>query len=135
MGRVPAIAIVSLIVAAWAPQASAKTETVTGQVIDLACYMLDTGNTGNTHRGRGYACAQACAKEGFQVGLLTTDAKVYEITGDLTASKNAKLAPHMGHTVTMTGDVSEKDGVMMIAASELRMVNARLERSALRVER
>lgn len=122
MCRGSAIAIVALMVAASAPPAFARTETVTGQVIDLACYMLDKGNTGNTHRARGYTCAQACAKEGFQVALLTADGKVYEITGDLAANKNARLAPHMGHTVTVTGDVSEKEGTRLIASGELTMV-------------
>ena len=38
------------------------------------------------------------------------------------AEDNAKLVPHMAHTVTVTGDVSEKDGQMMIAASTLTMI-------------
>jgi hypothetical protein len=121
MRRSPVL-VVALLVAALVQPAMAKTESVTGQVIDLACYMMDKGNTGNTHRGRGYTCAHACAIEGFQVGLLTTDGKVYEITGDLAANKNAKLAPHMGHTVTITGDVSEKDVKNLIAAADLKMV-------------
>ncbi len=100
----------------------AATETVTGQVVDLACYMLDKGNTGVTHRSRGYACAQACAREGFQVGLVTSEGKVYHISGGLAANKNAKLVPHMGHIVTISGDVSEKNATTVITANELQMV-------------
>jgi hypothetical protein len=122
MGKRFVIAAVALTVAMLAPPASAATQTITGQVIDMACYMIDKANTGNTHRSRGYTCAQACAIEGFQVGLLTADGKVYEITGDLAANKNAKLAPHMGHTVTIAGDVTEKEGTRAIASSVLTMV-------------
>jgi hypothetical protein len=124
MRKQAALLVVAVIVGACGTSAAAKTETVTGQVIDLACYMLDKGNTPNTHRGRGYACAQACAKEGFQVGLLTGDGKVYQISGGLAAKKNAKLVPHMGHTVSITGEVSEKDGMALIASDDLQMVRA-----------
>lgn len=104
--------------------AFAKTETVTGRVIDLVCYSGDRENTGNHHKGRGLICAQACARgEGQPVGLLTADGKVYQVTGGLAADNNAKLVPHMSQTVTVTGDVSEKDGLMMIAASDLKMNN------------
>jgi hypothetical protein len=96
--------------------AFANTETLTGQLIDLACYVLDKGNTSVAHRGRGYNCARACATEGFDVGLLTSD-------GELAANKNAKLVPHMSHTVTITGDVSDKDGQMIITSSDLKMVS------------
>ena len=36
---------------------------------------------------------------------------------------NAKLIPHISHTVEITGDVSEKDGKMMIAAADLKMLS------------
>jgi len=99
-------------------------ERVTGQVVDLACYMLDKANTGNTHSGRGYACAQACAKEGFQVGLITADGKIYEVIGDLAANKNARLVPHVGHTVTVTGEVGKRDSFATITSNDLAMSQA-----------
>jgi hypothetical protein len=124
MRKSAAVLISALFVVATAAPALARSETVTGQVVDLACYTLDKGNTGNMHKGRGYTCAQACAREGFQVGLLASDGKVYVVTGDLAANKNAKLVPHMSHTVTITGDVSEEAGMMTIAASELKMIKS-----------
>ena len=103
--------------------ALAKTETVTGQVIDLVCYAQDKENTGSHHKGRGLVCAEACAGgEGQPVGLLTSDGKVYQVTGALAAGRNARLVPHMSHTVTVTGDVSEQGGMMMIAANDLKMI-------------
>lgn len=122
MRKMTALLIAGLISATLAAPAFAGTETVTGQLIDLACYVLDKGNTGVAHRGRGYNCARACATEGFDVGLLSSDGKIYKVTGGLAANNNAKLVPHMSHTVTIIGDVSEKEGQMTIAASELKMV-------------
>ena len=112
----------ALLVFALAAAALAKTENVTGQLIDLACYAQDKGNSGTQHKNRGLICAQACAREGFPVGVLTTAGKVYQVTGKLAADSNARLVPHMAHIVTIAGDVSEKDGQTVIAASGLKVV-------------
>jgi len=64
----------------------------------------------------------SCAKEGKPVALLTSDGKVYQVTGGLAANKNAKLSAHMLHTVEITGDVTEKDGTRSIASDSLKMV-------------
>jgi hypothetical protein len=99
----------------------AATKTVTGQLVDLACYGLDKENTGIAHKAKGHACGPACAREGFPVGLLATDGMVYQVTGELAAHANAKLAPHISHTVTVTGEVGEKDGVPTISGTEIKM--------------
>ena len=100
---------------------SARSETVTGQVIDLYCYSRDSKATGMDHRD-GRECAWACIKwEGQPVGLLTADGKVYQLAGALVANNNAKVAPHLTHTVTVTGDVVDRDGIMTISASDLTM--------------
>ena len=122
MRKLAAVLVGVLLSAALTAQALANTETVTGQLIDLACYMLDKENTTVPHHGRGYNCARACATEGFDVGLLTSDGKIYRVTGDLTANKNAKLVPHMSHTVAITGDVVENEARLTIAASDLKMI-------------
>jgi hypothetical protein len=123
MRQFAAVFLGILLFGALAAPSFATTETVTGKVVDLACFALDKRNTGITHQGKGYDCAHNCAREGFAVGLLTTDGKVYQITGDLAANKNAKLVPHMSHTVTITGDVTEQAGQMMISSGELKMAN------------
>ena len=97
--------------------AAAQTQTLTGKLIDLSCYWQDTKNTGNVHNGRQLDCARACAREQFQIGVLTPDGKVYVLIGDVTADKNRKLVPHVGEVVTVTGDLSEKDGVTRITTS------------------
>lgn len=108
---------VATFVATMGAPAFAKEETVKGELVDQACYMKDHKNMGDAHKD----CAITCAKKGQPVALVTADGKVYQVTGDLAANSNAKLVPHMSHTVELTGDVTEKDGKMMIAATSLKM--------------
>jgi hypothetical protein len=113
-------------VAALAAPAFAKTETVKGQIVDESCYKMDKSNTGADHKmpnGDTKDCAAACAKMGQPMALLTADGKVYEITGGLAADKNAKLIPHISHTVEITGDVMDHDGKMMITSDSLKMIS------------
>lgn len=123
MRKFAAVLMGTIFCAALAVPSFADSQTLTGKVIDLACFALDRTNTGIAHKGKGYDCAQNCAREGFAVGLLTSDGKVYQIVGDLAANKNAKLVPHMSHTVMITGEVSEKDGQLLISSGELKMAN------------
>jgi hypothetical protein len=96
---------------------------VTGQLVDLSCYSENKDNIGNHHINRGLTCAQACAREGFEVGLLTRDGTVYHVHGGLTANSNAKLAPHMSKFVTITGVISKEKGQDVIASDGLKEVD------------
>ena len=119
------LTVAAFVVALGTP-ALAATQTVTGQLIDESCYKMDKSNTGIDHKmpkGDTKDCAIACAKGGRPVALVTSDGKVYTVTGDLAAEKNAKLVPHLSHTVALTGDVTEKDGKAMIAAANLKMIS------------
>ena len=116
---------VLLLVALTSP-AFAATETVKGRIIDQACYMKDMkNNTGNDHKMPAdmAGCAVACAKMGNQMALLTDDGKVYSLSGGLAASMNAKIVPHVGHVVEVTGDVVTNAGKMTITAADLKMVS------------
>lgn len=117
--------IVAAFVIAVGIPAFAATETVTGQIVDQSCYAKDKANNGKDHKMPQDVtdCAVACAKKGAPLALLTTDGKLYQITGGLAAEKNAKLVPHVSHTVEITGDVTEKEGKKMIAADALKMVS------------
>jgi hypothetical protein len=118
-------AIAAFVVALTAP-AFAASETVKGQVVDMGCYKADKSNTGVDHKmpkGDTKDCALACAKAGQPLALLTSDGKVYQIAGGLAADKNAKLIPHVSHTVEITGDVMDHGGTMMITADSLKMIS------------
>jgi hypothetical protein len=119
------LTVAAFIVALGAPLLAA-TETIKGQIVDESCYKMDKSNTGADHKmpkGDTKDCALGCAKAGRPMALLTSDGKVYELTGGLAADKNAKIIPHIAHTVEVTGDVTEKDGKMMIAADSLKMIS------------
>ena len=102
-------------VASFSVPLFAKTETIKGQLVDQECYLMEKKVETDS------SCAVSCAKSGKPVALLTSDGKVYEVTGGLAANKNAKLTAHMLHTVEITGDVTEKGGKLSIAADALTM--------------
>ena len=120
------LSVVAFVVALGAP-AFAKEMTVKGQIVDVSCYNMDKDhNAGKDHKmpkGDTVDCSIGCAKAGRPMALLTADGKVYELTGGLAADKNAKIVPHVAHTVEVTGDVTEKDGKMMLAADSLKMIS------------
>jgi hypothetical protein len=112
-----ALCVVALCAVVWLVPVLATSQTVTGQVVDLVCYARNKTNTGLDHDD-GRACAMACVKwEGNPVGIVTADGKVYQFAGDLVANNNTKAVPLLAHTVTVTGDVTEKDGMTMLAAN------------------
>jgi len=116
--------IASVVLALSAPVFA---ETVKGQIVDMACYNADKSNTGVDHKmpkGDTKDCATACAKAGLPLALLTSDGKVYQISGSLAADKNAKLIPHVSHTVEITGDTMDHGGgKMMIMGDSLKMIS------------
>ena len=118
------VALVGTAVAAGAvvastPRLAAATETITCEVVSLSCYMSDKTKVGR----KGAVCTLATVKwEGNPAGLLTADGKLYKIAGGLTANNNQKLWPVLNHTVTISGDVSQKDGMPTITADEVKDV-------------
>src|SRR5947207_9740779 len=126
MSKILAGAIVAVVVLTFSVPAFAKVETIAGQLIDEACYKMDKSNAGVDHKmpkGDTKNCAIGCAKAGRPMAILTSDGKVYEIAGGLAAEKNGKIIAHVSHTVEVTGDVSDKEGKMMIAADSLKMIS------------
>jgi hypothetical protein len=116
MRKVILVLVVGLCVGASTAPAFAKTDTVTGEVISLSCYFRNKANVGKA----GMICALATVKyEGNPVGLLTADGRVYQMAGGLVANNNAKMVPYLGHTVTVTGDVSETKGHMMMITADV----------------
>lgn len=92
-----------------AKKGEAKTVTLTGEVLDLYCYM-DNKATGPDHA----KCATACIKKGLPVGFLSSDGTVYLITGKAHAAINAECADLAGKKATITGLVKEQGGMKAI---------------------
>src|SRR5262245_48274447 len=99
MSRIGMIAFIALAAAGVALAAPVK---VTGVLVDQGCYMKDHANTTMAHKGMSETCAADCAKKGQPVALVTDKGEMYEVMamGSLAGDKNAKLIPHMSHTVT-----------------------------------
>lgn len=119
-------AMVAAFVLAFGAPVGAATRTLTGQLVDQSCYAMDKSNTGVDHKmpkGDTKDCALGCAKAGQPMALLTSDGKLYEIAGGLAADKNAKLIPHISHTVEITGDTMNHGDKMMIMADSLKMIS------------
>ena len=126
MKKQTALLSLAAMVVVFSVPAFGATQTITGTLVDKSCYDHDKSATGNDHKMGGKdvaSCAAACAKKGQPVALLTSDGKVYTVKGELAADNNAKLVAHMGHTVSITGDVSTADGAMTVTASDLKMVS------------
>ena len=119
-----ALTAATFIIALGAP-ALAKEETVKGQIVDQTCYLKEkAANPGkNPVAGEDPQCAVECAKKGAPMALVTSDSKVYEITGDLAANMNAKIVPHVLHTVEISGDVTTNDGKQTINGTSLKMIS------------
>ena len=82
------------------PAAAAGDEaTITGQVIDLNCY-VSMGASGASHK----ACAQACAKAGVALAILSSDGTLYmPVSAKPADPQNARLEPFAEGKVKVTG--------------------------------
>lgn len=99
--------------------------SVTGEVIDLACF-FDNGACGPKHA----ACAAMCIASGLPVGLKANDGTIYVLIGKqippsahLTAQHetlNAELAPLAAKIVTISGTIVSRKGVSVIENAEVR---------------
>lgn len=94
----------------------AQSVTVTGEIVDQACYNKDKSNTGADHKD----CGLGCAKKGMPLAIVTKDGEVYQIVGAYTENKNAKLIDVFAETVEATGTVTEKDGKKLLDVQTLK---------------
>ena len=88
--------------------ASGETKKITGEVIDMACY-VDHNATGEKHA----ACAKKCITSGLPVGLKVDDGKTYLLIGEH-KPLNSELAEYAAKKITVEGKVTSRDGVNMI---------------------
>jgi hypothetical protein len=106
------------------PTESRLAASVTGEVIDMACY-FDDGASGPDHA----ICARMCIASGLPVGLKGKDGKIYVLIGKQVPpssqpaakheSLNAQLAPYAAKIVTVSGTIVRKKGVNVIENAQL----------------
>lgn len=115
------LVLTAMAVVAAAPALAAEM-TVTGELVDHACYTKRGAEDGS---GSGHAaCAKKCAMGGQPVALVTADGEIYMLAGAVTADNNAALSNHMSHTVEITGDVTESGGVKTITTDAVKHISA-----------
>ena len=115
--RLAQLAACAAFVAFSAPLGAAPL-TVKGEVVDLACYKNDKAKMGEGHKG----CGMTCVKKGNPLAIVTADGKVYNLAGAYVENKNAKIVEGdlFAVPVEATGDVTEKDGVQIIAVTTMK---------------
>jgi hypothetical protein len=91
----------------------AKTVTITGEVVDMACY-LDHGATGAKHA----ECAKTCIESGLPVGIKASDGKTYLLIGEH-KPLNKELAAYAAKTITVKGKLATRDGFNLIENAEI----------------
>lgn len=103
-----------------AAKAEPKTMTVTGEIVDLGCYM-GHGAKGESHR----ECALKCAAMGMPIGVLTGKGQLYLLTinHDDAAPFN-QCKDWAGTEVSVTGPVMMKSGMKAIEVAAAKQAAA-----------
>ncbi|HYS78829.1 MAG TPA: hypothetical protein VEO94_08310 [Candidatus Dormibacteraeota bacterium] len=92
--------------------------TLTGEVLDLACYVAQ-GAKGPEHA----SCAAKCAAMGQPVGLAASDGKVYLLLADhADSSAFTKVKTLAGKKVEIKGEAAEKDGISALTVHSVKTV-------------
>ena len=92
-------------------------ETVTGEVVDLACYLPHPDMKGSGHR----KCAETCAKKGLPLGILTDDKQVYLLLEDHENPKPYEQAKEKAaEKITVEGDKATQGGLQAIVVEAVK---------------
>jgi hypothetical protein len=92
---------------------AAASKEVTGEVIDMMCY-VDHNAVGEKH---GQSCGAKCIKSGGPVGVVE-NGKAYLVVGEH-KPMNDQLAEYCGKTVTLKGKMAERGGIAMLENAEI----------------
>ncbi len=92
----------------------AKTTTIQGEVVDLACY-LTKGQHGASHE----ECAKMCINSGLPVGILSKDGKVYLAITAKHKEANDLLVQYAAKEVKVTGTVDRRNGMNIVAVDKV----------------
>jgi hypothetical protein len=92
---------------------NAAEKTVTGEIVDMMCY-VDHNAVGEEH---GKSCGAKCIRNGGPVGIVENE-KAYLVVGEH-KPMNDQLADSCGKTVTLKGKAAERGGIAMIENAEI----------------
>lgn len=104
---------------AGADKSAPATQTIQGEVLDLACYM-GHGGMGEKHA----ECAKTCLQGGAPAGLVTKDGKVYVLVNDHKAEDAYQSLKDLGGTqAKITGKISKRGGLQAIIVLKTEKAN------------
>ncbi len=92
---------------------AAAGKTVTGEVVDMMCY-VDHNAIGEKH---GQSCGAKCIKGGGPVGIVSKG-KAYLVVGEHKPI-NDELAEYCGKSITVKGKMAERGSIAMIENAEI----------------
>jgi len=92
---------------------AAASEEVTGEVVDMMCY-VDHNAVGEKH---GQSCGAKCIKSGAPAGIVS-EGKAYLVVGEHKPI-NDQLAEYCGKNITVKGKIAERGGIAMIENAEI----------------
>jgi hypothetical protein len=92
---------------------AAAGKTVTGEIVDMMCY-VDHNAIGADH---GQSCGAKCIKNGGPVGIVE-NGKAYLVVGEH-KPMNDELADSCGKTITLKGKLAERGGIAMLENAEI----------------
>jgi hypothetical protein len=93
--------------------AVAAEKTVTGEIVDMMCY-VDHNAIGEEH---GKTCGAKCIKNGGPVGIVE-NGKAYLVVGEH-KPMNDQLAESCGKTITLKGKLAERGGIALLENAEI----------------
>lgn len=103
-----------------AAKAAPKTMIVTGELVDLGCY-LGHGAKGEGHK----ECALKCAAMGMPIGILTAKGDLYLLTvSHDDADPFNQCKEWMAQQVTVRGQMMDRDGMKALEASTAKLASA-----------
>jgi hypothetical protein len=92
---------------------AAAEKTVTGEIVDMMCY-VDHNAIGEDH---GKSCGSKCIKNGGPVGIVD-NGKAYLVVGEH-KPMNDELADSCGKTITLKGKLAERGGIALLENAEI----------------
>jgi hypothetical protein len=116
--KIPSVLIAISVLATlmFAGSDAGKSVSVNGYVLDSACAF-----TKGLQKPISVQCAQACAKAGSPLVILTDNGTIYWPIADTTpsAGQNEKLLPFAGQRVTASGKVFTRGGSNAIVIDKI----------------
>jgi hypothetical protein len=100
------------------PAAEAALETLTGEVVDMACYVPHPA----TSKGSGHRkCADTCLKKGMPMGLVTADKQLYLLLEDHENPKAyGQIKEKAAETISVEGTKVNEGGVQGFVVEALK---------------